>query len=399
MSSGDFFHDELASLFAQRPAPGEMMAQQQQAPASWFADYLHAAGGGAPGVEGMDHYDLLCRALDLPVPGDDNVIKRELLVVDTGGGGGGGFGGAPTPTPSGGGTAPVTPNTTSSMSSSSSEAAGGGGGGGGGGGSFGAGEEDSLKKEEGEEGEESKELGSKGEDDADKIKKGAAAAGKAKGKGEKRQRQPRFAFMTKSEVDHLEDGYRWRKYGQKAVKNSPYPRSYYRCTTQKCPVKKRVERSYQDPAVVITTYEGKHTHPIPATLRGSTHLLAAQLHHHAGGHHLGGAFPPPPLPQMGAAFGRAGGVGGGVIDVLGLLPPRGGAHNHTVPPAIGLASSHGMSGPMSTVAGATTTAATITTSSSPPSLQMQHFMAQDFGLLQDMLPPFVHSTGGGNIQP
>lgn len=30
--------------------------------------------------------------------------------------------------------------------------------------------------------------------------------------------------MTKSDVDHLEDGYRWRKYGQKAVKNSPYPR-------------------------------------------------------------------------------------------------------------------------------------------------------------------------------
>ncbi|CAO1948058.1 unnamed protein product [Urochloa humidicola] len=389
MSSGDFhFHDELASLFAQRPAapgPGEMMAQQQQAPpaASWFADYLHA---GAPGA-GMMDYDLLCRALELPVPGDD-VIKRELLVVDTGGGG---FG-APTPTPSGGGTAPVTPNTTSSMSSSSSEAAGGGGGGGGAG--AGVGEGDSLK-EEGAEGEEGK-----AEDDADK-KKGAAAGKQAKGKGEKRQRQPRFAFMTKSEVDHLEDGYRWRKYGQKAVKNSPYPRSYYRCTTQKCPVKKRVERSYQDPAVVITTYEGKHTHPIPATLRGSTHLLAAQLHHHhhaAGGHHLGGAFPP--LPQMGGApFGRA---GGGVLDVLGLLPPRGGgAHNnngHTVPPAIGLASSHGMSGPMSTtVAGVTAATAT----SSPPSLQMQHFMAQDFGLLQDMLPPppFVHSSSGGNIQP
>ena len=50
---------------------------------------------------------------------------------------------------------------------------------------------------------------------------------KPKKKGEKKERQPRFAFMTKSEVDHLEDGYRWRKYGQKAVKNSPYPRYFH----------------------------------------------------------------------------------------------------------------------------------------------------------------------------
>jgi hypothetical protein len=42
---------------------------------------------------------------------------------------------------------------------------------------------------------------------------------------QKRQREARIAFMTKSEVDHLEDGYRWRKYGQKAVKNRPFPRS------------------------------------------------------------------------------------------------------------------------------------------------------------------------------
>ncbi|KAJ0236961.1 WRKY transcription factor 71 [Hirschfeldia incana] len=89
-----------------------------------------------------------------------------------------------------------------------------------------------------------------------------------KGKVEKKEREARVAFMTKSDVDHLEDGYRWRKYGQKAVKNSPYPRSYYRCTTQKCNVKKRVERSFQDPSIVITTYEGKHYHPIPSTLRG-----------------------------------------------------------------------------------------------------------------------------------
>ncbi|KAL8101068.1 WRKY transcription factor 23-like [Apium graveolens] len=84
----------------------------------------------------------------------------------------------------------------------------------------------------------------------------------------KKQSEPRFAFMTKSEVDHLEDGYRWRKYGQKAVKNSPFPRSYYRCTSTSCNVKKRVERSFNDPSIVVTTYEGQHTHLSPVMPRG-----------------------------------------------------------------------------------------------------------------------------------
>nr|XP_017181314.2 WRKY transcription factor 28-like isoform X4 [Malus domestica] len=109
-------------------------------------------------------------------------------------------------------------------------------------------------------------------DDEDKSKKGSKAK-----KKEKRKREPRFAFLTKSEVDHLEDGYRWRKYGQKAVKNSPYPRSYYRCTTQKCIVKKRVERSFQDSSTVITTYEGQHNHQCPATLRGNLNLNAVGM--------------------------------------------------------------------------------------------------------------------------
>ncbi|KAF6155655.1 hypothetical protein GIB67_022013 [Kingdonia uniflora] len=93
---------------------------------------------------------------------------------------------------------------------------------------------------------------------------------KPKKKNQKRAREPRFAFMTKSTIDHLEDGYRWRKYGQKAVKNSPYPRSYYRCTTATCGVKKRVERSSDDPTIVVTTYEGQHTHASPVMPRGSS---------------------------------------------------------------------------------------------------------------------------------
>ncbi|PKA64697.1 putative WRKY transcription factor 28 [Apostasia shenzhenica] len=110
-------------------------------------------------------------------------------------------------------------------------------------------------------------------EDAEEGSDKAKIIDKLKKKGDKRQREPRFAFMTKSEVDHLDDGYRWRKYGQKAVKNSPYPRSYYRCTTQKCAVKKRVERSFEDPSVVITTYEGQHTHHCPPSIRGSSHIL------------------------------------------------------------------------------------------------------------------------------
>jgi len=98
-------------------------------------------------------------------------------------------------------------------------------------------------------------------------------------KGQKRARQPRFAFLTKSEIDHLEDGYRWRKYGQKAVKNSPFPRSYYRCTNGKCTVKKRVERSSADPSVVITTYEGQHCHHIGSFPRGGGVGAAASAAH------------------------------------------------------------------------------------------------------------------------
>ncbi|KAK2977842.1 hypothetical protein RJ640_012088, partial [Escallonia rubra] len=80
--------------------------------------------------------------------------------------------------------------------------------------------------------------------------------------------------MTKSEIDHLEDGYRWRKYGQKAVKDSPFPRL---CTSQKCTVKKRVERPFEDPSAVITTYEGQRNHHSPTTLRGNAAALLSPL--------------------------------------------------------------------------------------------------------------------------
>lgn len=46
--------------------------------------------------------------------------------------------------------------------------------------------------------------------------------------GKKKKNVPqRVAFHTRSEEDILDDGYKWRKYGQKSVKNSVHPR--YNC--------------------------------------------------------------------------------------------------------------------------------------------------------------------------
>ncbi|CAN4127292.1 unnamed protein product [Withania somnifera] len=72
---------------------------------------------------------------------------------------------------------------------------------------------------------------------------------------------PRIAFHTRSTEDILDDGFKWRKYGQKAVKNSTHPRSYYRCTHHTCNVKKQIQRHSKDTSIVATTYEGIHNHP------------------------------------------------------------------------------------------------------------------------------------------
>jgi hypothetical protein len=63
-----------------------------------------------------------------------------------------------------------------------------------------------------------------------------------------------------------DDGYNWRKYGQKAVKGGEYPRSYYKCTQASCPVKKKVERSSCGQITQII-YRGQHNHERPPKRR------------------------------------------------------------------------------------------------------------------------------------
>ncbi|RZR92250.1 hypothetical protein BHM03_00020502 [Ensete ventricosum] len=189
-----YFHghyDGLFSIFSQKPD-----------------------GGRADGVQGFDHqtashvlspsdrlhgspmdYLLLARGFDASSsqPDDDVVV--------------GSGSGKNAPAGAGDGKTLVTPNF--STSSSVTEL---------------VGEEDSgpCKTDQQKQEEEEEKQAEGGEEGREEFKK--ANNPRRKKKGEKREREPRFAFMTRSEVDHLEDGYRWRKYGQKAVKSSPYPR-------------------------------------------------------------------------------------------------------------------------------------------------------------------------------
>ncbi|CAH8368920.1 unnamed protein product [Eruca vesicaria subsp. sativa] len=80
---------------------------------------------------------------------------------------------------------------------------------------------------------------------------------------ERPNNESRNVVHTQTLFDIVNDGYRWRKYGQKSVKGSPYPRSYYRCSSSGCPVKKHVERSSHDTKMLIMTYEGSHDHDMP----------------------------------------------------------------------------------------------------------------------------------------
>jgi WRKY transcription factor 2 len=73
-------------------------------------------------------------------------------------------------------------------------------------------------------------------------------------------------FTAAAKAAPAEDGYSWRKYGQKQVKHSEYPRSYYKCTHPSCQVKKKVERSHEGHVTEII-YKGTHNHPKPVQSR------------------------------------------------------------------------------------------------------------------------------------
>ncbi|KAJ6681415.1 WRKY TRANSCRIPTION FACTOR PROTEIN 1-RELATED [Salix koriyanagi] len=168
-----FFNDNL-SMYNDQQTPAQNLQGFSDDPSYMsFTDHLHGS---------MDHYNTYSRALDVSCSSSEVISP-----VDQGGSGKIGAGESAATNEN----IPSTPNSSISNSSSND----------------GATEEESgkIKKHK-----QPKESTADGDNDGD-----AKKVSKTK-KKEKRKKEPRFAFVTKSEIDHLEDGYRWRKYGQKA---------------------------------------------------------------------------------------------------------------------------------------------------------------------------------------
>lgn len=57
-----------------------------------------------------------------------------------------------------------------------------------------------------------------------------------------------------------EDGFEWKKYGQKFIKTIRKFRSYFKCQDSGCIAKKRAEWCTSDPTNIRIVYDGNHTH-------------------------------------------------------------------------------------------------------------------------------------------
>ncbi|KAF8049215.1 hypothetical protein N665_2271s0001 [Sinapis alba] len=77
-------------------------------------------------------------------------------------------------------------------------------------------------------------------------------------------------YSHDSPTPHHNDGFSWRKYGQKKIKTSSHQRCYYRCAYAKdrnCNATKRVQQIQDSPSLFRTTYVGKHICEVNAFLQ------------------------------------------------------------------------------------------------------------------------------------
>ncbi|KAH0670000.1 hypothetical protein KY289_024493 [Solanum tuberosum] len=56
-----------------------------------------------------------------------------------------------------------------------------------------------------------------------------------------------------------EDGFNWRKYGQKLILGAKYPREYFQCVCRHCDATKMVQRIETEPLTFEVTYGESHS--------------------------------------------------------------------------------------------------------------------------------------------
>ncbi|KAL5228752.1 hypothetical protein ABZP36_017017 [Zizania latifolia] len=88
-------------------------------------------------------------------------------------------------------------------------------------------------------------------------------------------RRGREEMVTRREITQSphKDGCQWRKYGQKIIQNSNFPRYYFKCTfsrDRRCAAKKQVQRrDGGEPPVYLVTYLNEHTCHLQAPAPGT----------------------------------------------------------------------------------------------------------------------------------
>ncbi|CAI5471347.1 unnamed protein product [Closterium sp. Yama58-4] len=84
--------------------------------------------------------------------------------------------------------------------------------------------------------------------------------------GDARGAAPRAATEDAVILTSLDDGWHWRKYGEKPIVDNYFPREYYKCSLKRglrCPALRQVERCNDDPSKFRVFYNGAHNHDRP----------------------------------------------------------------------------------------------------------------------------------------
>ncbi|RYQ98821.1 hypothetical protein Ahy_B07g086644 [Arachis hypogaea] len=121
------------------------------------------------------------------------------------------------------------------------------------------------------------------EDDSDQCKNKRTATKTARGRGCYKRRRSADTWTIVSLT--ADDNYTWRKYGQKQILSSIFPRSYFRCSRkyeEGCRAIKQVQKTQENPVMYETTYTGMHTCKSTPNSNNNVPrlLLNSQNHHH-----------------------------------------------------------------------------------------------------------------------